>query len=87
MRALGIRYKGLGENGAREYGNGANRTLSRYMTVAKPHSTSNPPGQLYLATKPERCGDKFCPFTALLSICLMSATTGGKVHMATDIAH
>jgi hypothetical protein len=24
MRALGIRYKGFGENGTREYGNGAN---------------------------------------------------------------
>jgi hypothetical protein len=62
-------------------------TLSRYMTVAKPYGTSNPPGQLYFATKPERCGDKFCPFSALLLICLMSATTGGKVHMATDNAH
>jgi hypothetical protein len=53
MRVLGIRYKGCGENGTREYGNGANRTLSRYMTVRNPTAPANPPGQLYLATKPE----------------------------------
>ena len=44
MRALGIRYKGFGENGengTREYGNGANRTLSRCMTVAKPVWSKN----------------------------------------------
>src|ERR1017187_7310473 len=53
----------------------ANRSLSNEMTVAKPNSNANParPGS-YLAT------------SALL-ICLMSAFTGGKVHMATDIAH
>ena len=30
---------GSGSNGTREYGSGANRTLSSYMTVTKPHST------------------------------------------------
>ena len=43
MRALGIRCKGFGENGTREYGNGANRTLSRYMTVAKPTAPATRP--------------------------------------------
>src|SRR5260370_26894258 len=31
-------------------------------------------------------GDEFCPFAALLLICLMSPGTRGYVHMATDIA-
>ena len=93
IRALGIRYKGFGEqreqrsNGTREYGNGANRTLSSYMTVAKPHSTSKPRTARSTSRPGRKGGDKFCPFTALLLIYLMSATTGGKVHMATDIAH
>src|SRR5260370_5583732 len=55
------------------------------MADAKPHSTSNP-RPASSTERPGRKGDdKFCPFTALLWICLMSATTGGNVHMATDI--
>ena len=91
IRALGIRYKGFGEQREqRVRGNTGAAPTARYialMTDAKPQSTSKPRTASSNLATGRKGGDKFCPFTALLLICLMSATTGGKVHMATDIAH
>ena len=68
IRALGFRYKGFGENGTREYGNCANRHAISLYDCRETHSNHNPPGQLYLATKPEILSDR-APTDPVQTVC------------------